>query len=232
MNTFHPADVIFFAVLPYVAIVLFLLVSIYRYVAQPFTYSSLTSQFLENRKHFWGLVPLHYGIIVILIGHLIGILIPRHVLLWNSIPARLYVLEASALAFGVLALIGIVQVLIRRTSDSKTFIVTSAADWIVYFMLLAQILTGVFIAVGYGWGSSWFATLATPYIWSLFTLSPDISAMAPLPWLVKLHIIIAFSLIAFAPFTRLVHILVAPIPYLWRKPQVVRWYNKSVTQAG
>ena len=227
MNIYQPADVIFFLVLPYVAIVVFLLVSLYRYVVRPFTYSSLTSQFLENRKHFWGLVPFHYGIIVILIGHLIGLIIPRQVLLWNGQPARLYVLEVSALAFGALALIGIIQVLIRRMTDSKAWVTTSGVDWIVYLMLLVQVLTGVIMAVGYGWGSSWFATLVTPYIWSLFTLRPDISTIAPLPWVIKLHIVMAFALIAFAPFTRLVHILVAPIPYLWRKPQIMRWYKRS-----
>jgi nitrate reductase gamma subunit len=45
------------------------------------------------------------------------------------------------------------------------------------------------------------------------------------PWPVKLHIVNAFFLVAVFPFTRLVHILVIPNPYLWRKPQVVRWYR-------
>jgi nitrate reductase gamma subunit len=44
-----------------------------------------------------------------------------------------------------------------------------------------------------------------------------------MPHFVKLHIVTAFLLIGFFPFTRLVHILVIPNPYLWRKPQVVRW---------
>ena len=38
---------------------------------------------------------------------------------------------------------------------------------------------------------------------------------------------VSFLLILFFPFTRLVHILVVPNPYLWRKPQVVRWYRRS-----
>jgi nitrate reductase gamma subunit len=47
-----------------------------------------------------------------------------------------------------------------------------------------------------------------------------------MPWLVKTHILTAFAILAYAPFTRLVHVLVAPLPYLWRKPQVVRWYRR------
>jgi hypothetical protein len=46
-----------------------------------------------------------------------------------------------------------------------------------------------------------------------------------LPWAVKLHIINAWVIIGFFPFTRLVHVIVAPFPYLWRKPEIVRWYG-------
>jgi nitrate reductase gamma subunit len=46
-----------------------------------------------------------------------------------------------------------------------------------------------------------------------------------MPWSVQLHILMAFVIICLTPFTRLVHILVAPNPYLWRRPQVVRWYR-------
>ncbi len=35
----------------------------------------------------------------------------------------------------------------------------------------------------------------------------------------------AITIVLLFPFTRLVHMLVAPLPYLWRKPEVVRWYG-------
>ncbi len=50
-----------------------------------------------------------------------------------------------------------------------------------------------------------------------------------MPWLVKLHVVDAFALIGFFPVTRLMHSLVMPNPYLWRKPQVVRWYRNPGT---
>jgi len=67
-------------------------------------------------------------------------------------------------------------------------------------------------------------------LWSLFTFSPDASYIAAMPMLVKLHIINAWLIIAFFPFTRLIHVLVVPNPYLWRKTQVVLWHRdrKSV----
>lgn len=216
-------DIFMFAVLPYLAILLFVLVSAWRYRQQSFTYSSLSSQFLENKVHFWGLVPFHYGIIVILVGHFIAFLIPRSVLAWNARPARLYVLEAAALVFGLLTLVGLINIIIRRLADSKVRIITTVADWVVYALLLVQVFSGVYIAVFYGWGSSWYAAAATPYLWSLLKLAPELSYVIAMPHFVKLHVVTAFLLIGFFPFTRLVHILVIPNPYLWRKPQVVRW---------
>ncbi|RPH57220.1 respiratory nitrate reductase subunit gamma [bacterium] len=224
-------DPVLFAVLPYVALMLFLAGTIWRYRAQKFTYSSLSSQFLENQHHFWALVPFHYGIIAITVGHLVGFLIPREVLLWNSRPLRLWILEASALAFGLLTLIGLLGIIVRRANDSKLRRVTSAADWIVYALLLISVFTGVYTAVFHPWGSSWFATTLSPYLWSLVKLRPDAALLGGLPWSIKLHIVNAWLVIGFFPFSRLVHILVAPNPYLWRKPQVVRWYRPAMRRS-
>ena len=55
-------DAFLFIALPYMALVLAIGVGIYRYVTNRYTYSSLSSQILENRKLFWGSVPWHYGI--------------------------------------------------------------------------------------------------------------------------------------------------------------------------
>ena len=218
-----------FGVLPYVAFFLFFLVTIQRYRKQPFTYSSLSSQFLENRLHFWAVVPFHYGILVVLAGHAVAFLIPRQILLWNSTPLRLVLLEATALIFGLLTLVGLGAAILRRLTVAKVSRVTSRGDWLLYAMLLFQIAGGVAIALLYPWGSSWFAALAAPYLWSIVELHPHVGLIASLPWLVKLHIIDAYAVIGFFPFTRLVHSLVMPNPYLWRKPQVVRWYRRAST---
>jgi len=223
MNT----TVLLFGVLPYVALVLFFLGTIARYRDRHarFAYSSLSSQFLENRKHFWGLVPFHYGIIVVLLGHLVAFLVPRQILVWNSQPLRLYILEVSALIFGVLTLVGLAAAIARRLSVAALLRVTNWRDWVVLALLAVQTLSGVAVAVLYPWGSSWYAAAAAPYLWSVFLFGPDVSVMRVMPWLVQLHVINAWLLVGFAPFSRLIHILVAPLPYLWRRPQVVRWYR-------
>ena len=223
----HILDQFLFIALPYVCFFTFLLMTIHRYRAQSFSYSSLSSQFLENKNHFWAVVPFHYGVLAVTAGHLIAFLIPRSILAWNSHPLRLYVLEISALACGLLTLIGLVGLVVRRTTTSKIRGVTTITDWILFGMLLVQTVSGVGIALFHPWGSSWFATNLSPYLWSIFELNPDISYVIAMPHMVKMHIVLAFLTIGFFPFTRLVHLLVIPNPYLWRKPQVVRWYGNK-----
>ena len=209
------------------AVVLAIAGTLWRAFNNRFSISSLSSQFLETRRLFWGSVPWHYGILVILTGHLIAFLIPRSILAWNGEPLRLYVLEAAALAFGFLTLWGLVVLIIRRASSSRLRVVTSAMDVVLLLALLVQIVAGLWTAIFYRWGSSWYAAFAVPYLYSLLTLNPDVSLVANLPIVVKVHIIGAFVLIALLPFTRLVHFLVFPIAYLWRPYQVVIWNRKK-----
>lgn len=216
-------DQFLFVALPYLAFAVFFIGTIQRYRMQSFTYSSLSSQLLENKQHFWGMVPFHYGILTVLAGHVVAFCIPRAVLAWNARPLRLYVLEVSALICGMLAFTGLVMAVVRRIRFRKVRMVTSKPDWILFGMLLFQIFSGIYVAIFVGWGSSWFAAAATPYLRSLLVFNPDIGYLSQMPWIVRLHIINAFLLVAFFPFTRLVHILVVPNMYLWRKPQVVRW---------
>jgi nitrate reductase gamma subunit len=223
-------DLLLFGALPYAAMVVFLVVTIQRYRQRSFTYSSLSSQFLENQQHFWGSVPFHYGLLAVLAGHLLAVLLPRSVLWWNAEPLRLYALEITGLAFALLALVGLVNIMVRRTRVPKARVVTTKGDWVLNALLCVQVVSGLGVAIVYGWGSAWFATSVSPWLWSLARLDPQIEWVAPLPWLVKVHIVNAWLLFGFFPFTRLVHVLVVPNPYLWRKTQVVLWNRPRVSR--
>lgn len=216
-------DNVFFVLFPYAAVTLAVVVTIQRYFKKGFTYSSLSSQFLESSELFYGSVPWHYGILAVLTGHLIGFLWPARVLWFNSVPVRLYLLESVALLGGLLALVGLVNLIVRRRLSARIRAVTSPMDIIVLLLLLIQVSLGVYTAVFYRWGSSWYATSAVPYLRSLFLLQPDVGMLSPLPWAVKLHILNFYLLIAVFPFSRLVHMLVVPLPYLWRPYQLVIW---------
>lgn len=221
------SDLVLFGALPYVAMVIFLVVTIQRYRQQTFSYSSLSSQFIENRQHFWSSVPFHYGILGVLAIHVAAFALPGAVLAWNGEPVRLVVLEVSGFALAILTVVGLVNIVARRIGSLPLRRVTSVSDWVLYALLFVQVGSGIAVAWTHSWGSSWFATSASPWLWSLVTLSPDVSYVAPLPLLVKVHVVNAWVLIGVFPFTRLVHVLVIPNMYLWRRPQLVIWNHRT-----
>src|SRR5262249_30187761 len=137
-------DNLLYIILPYTAFTLTVVVSVQRFFRRGFTYSSLSSQFLEGDELFYGSGPWQVGILIVLTGHVIGFAIPRQVLWWNGVPARLYILETTALLFGLLAFVGIVSLIVRRVTSARIRAVTSAMDIVVLVVLLAQVALGVY----------------------------------------------------------------------------------------
>lgn len=221
MNTLNN---FFFIGLPYAALALFFIGTIYRYKSTKFKFSSLSSEFLEGKKLFWGSVPFHWGIIFLFYGHLIGLLFPSSVLAWNAVPVRLIILEVTAFAFGISTFFGLILLIFRRSTNSRIRIVTSKLDMVIEIILLIQIFFGLWIAYEFRWGSSWFASVLSPYIISVLTFSPDIAAVSAMHWVIQTHVILAFVFVALIPFSRLLHFLVFPLAYLWRPYQRVIWY--------
>jgi nitrate reductase gamma subunit len=220
-------DLLLFGIFPYMAVAIAIVATYLRYFNDRFSYSSLSSQFLESKQLFWGSVTWHYGIMTVLTLHVIGFLMPRSILAWNGVPWRLYLLESTGLTMGFLSLWGIGLLIFRRVSQPRIRVVTSVMDMVLLLALLIQVVAGVWTAIFYRWGSSWYATSAVPYLRSLFLFNPDLATITTLPLMVKIHIVGAFSLILLLPFTRLVHFLAVPLKYVWRAPQVVVWNQRS-----
>ncbi len=216
-------DNVLFQFLPYVPLALFLIEGVRRYRQRPFSYSSLSSQFLEGDRLFMGSVPWHYGILFVLTGHLIGFLFPRELIALGSTPWRLLIIEVSGLIGGLLSLVGLIELTARRFTNDRIRVVTSPMDIVVLVVLLTQVGLGVYIALMHRWGSMWFATALAPYLWSVLSFRPDVALVSVLPWAIKSHIVGAFVFLAILPYSRLVHLLVWPIHYLFRRPQVVIW---------
>jgi nitrate reductase gamma subunit len=217
----------FFIAIPYVAIVLAVLGGIYRFYARRFTYSSLSSQLLENRRLFWGSVSWHYGISLILLAHLFAGLFPAAAAFLLGGRIRLMVLEFTGMALALYALFGIAVLIIRRLpTDSLVRRVTSRMDGVLLFILLIQVATGFGIAVLDRWGGQWYLKTAVPWFWSLVRLHPDYLTVAFLPGFVRFHFVLGFIVILLFPFSRLVHVIKFPVHYLWRPYQVVIWNRR------
>lgn len=221
-------DKVLFGVMPYILLMTAIVGAIWRFKSNKYTWSSQSSQFLENKTLFFGSFPWHYGIITLLLGHILGLFIPKSFVLWNSVPLRLYILELTALALGFLALFGLLALIYRRLTNSRVKAVTSGWDVLVLIILLIQVVTGIGNAILYRWGSNWYVATAVPWMWSILKLQPNVDFVANLPLITKTHIFNALLFIGLIPFSRLAHfVVINPYKYLVRPYQVVRWYRKG-----
>lgn len=224
--TASPLDLFLFAALPYLALALLVFGSIYRYKTRRFTYSALSSQFLEARALKWGTVPFHVGILVLLVGHLVPFLLPD---LWRELTAGrsfLLAVETVGVAAALLTVVGLGVLFLRRITAPKIQGVTTVMDLVVVLLLLVQVVVGLGVALGHRWGAAWSVGTTTPYLWSLLKLQPDVSYVAGLPPLARLHLVGAWALFALVPFSRLVHLFSLPLGYLARPPQRVVWATR------
>jgi len=216
-----------FAVIPYLAVAIAVLGGVWRYRHDRFSYSSQSSQFLESRALFWGSVAWHYGILGILAAHVAALMFWDGWATMVSEPNRLYSFEVIGLALSFLAFAGLAVLLGRRAVNSRIRAVTSPMDWVLLVVLLVQVGLGIWVALGYRWGSDWYLHTVVPWLISLFKLNPKMEYVTILPAVVRAHAVVGFAIIALFPFTRLVHIVTAPITYLWRPYQVVIWNRRS-----
>lgn len=224
-------NAVWFIAFPYIAVVLAVGVGIYRRRRSPYTYSSLSSQILENRKLFWGSIPWHYGITTILLAHLLAGLFPSAAEFILGGRYRLLVIEITGIALALFAFFGLLVLIVRRLPRKiLARHATSYMDGVLLGFLLLQVTTGVLIAIFDRWGGLWYLRTAVPWFWSLVKLHPDMSTVIRLPGLVKLHFVFGFAVILLFPFTRLVHLVMLPLQYLWRPYQVVIWNRRANTQ--
>ena len=219
-------NTLLFIVFPYIAVILAVVVSIYRYSTDRFSYSSLSSQIVEKKMLFWGAVPWHYGVVPILIIHVAGFAIPGIMAVIHSEATRLYISELIGKVFAFMAMVGIIILIIRRLSHSGVRVLTTGMDWLVLVLLLNQIFLGLWVSLFYRWGAVWFLETVSYWVGSLATFQPQTLNIATLPLVPKLHFLNATLLIALFPFSRLVHMVSFPITYLWRRFQVVIWNRR------
>ncbi len=209
--------------LPYASLIFMLVGSIFVYNNSEYRFTSLSTQLLEGNKLYKGANLFHWGLIFLFFGHLFAFVIPSSVIAFNRCQVRLLLLEASAFGFALSSLLGLTILIHRRITDARIRVVTSKPDVLVFILLFSQIVSGLCVAYFYRWGSSWFAAMLTPYLYSLFTFAPDIKSIELLPLTVKFHLVSAFIIVGIIPFTRFLHFLVYPIGYFFRSPQIVMW---------
>ena len=212
---------------PYVAITVFLLGSLLRFDHSQYTWRTGSSQLLRRRQLTWGSNLFHVGILVIFGGHLVGLLTPLWVFEMLGVShtfKQILAMSAGGIA-GVACWIGIALLAHRRLFDARIRANSSFADTGILLILWAQLTLGLVtipVSAQHLDGSEMvkFMTWAQ----GMLTLQPGVAAVvADVSPVFKLHLFLGMSIFVLFPFTRLVHMLSAPVWYLNRRGwQLVR----------
>ena len=207
-------DQLLFVLLPYAAAVLFLLLIVARrYRMPPFTRSWVTEPTYRAPRRNIARLFVGYGVLLLLGGHLLAFLVPtKQILVWNEDVTRRDILEVTGLVFGLMTLAGLLLMMGRWLVSAEARHESGPADWLMHALLFLSVGSGICVALFYSPGSSWYAVSVVPYLRSIIKLDPDMSYIIGLPVLAKTHLISAYLLLAFLPFTRVVRPLIAEEP--------------------
>ena len=205
------SDHALFAVAPYVAAVCLAVVMLLRYRIARGRGRLTAVEASLTRELFGGQRAWSLGIAGLAVAHLILLAFPGLVLAWNQSLARLIVLEVVFFAFGVIALVGLLHLIVAHVRNPAARAGSSVADTAFLGLLVVEIVSGLGLAVLYRWASSWSVVTLTPYLHSVLGLDPKLALVQSLPYLVRLHVFAGMALVALFPFTHLVYAVLIPI---------------------
>ena len=220
-----------FTVFPYLCLVTFIVGHSYRYVTDRYAWNARSSEFLEKKSLFWGSVLFHAGIVLTFVGHAGGLLIPQKVYDMLGIDSELHLSIAhwSGEVVGIAAFIGCLLLLWRRISNCRVQAAGTVNDVITLSILAIVIGTGVY-NVFFGRYNVLFSV--APWIRGIITFTPDADLMQPVPLSFKIHVTIAWALLGFSPFSRLVHIWSVPIFYFFRSRLIFRRKERETSRTA
>lgn len=219
-------QIFLFGVYPYVALTIAIIGTWVRFDLSQYSWKAGSTQMLRTKNMRLASNLFHVGIIVVLLGHLFGMLTP-HFLYDRFISAghkQILAVVVGGIA-GVFCWFGLVMLMWRRFTDDRISNTSSFSDKLVLVLLFIQLnlgLLSIFTSVkhldGYtmmnlaGWAQD--ITILRPWQAAARIEQTDL--------IYQLHMALGITLIAIFPFTRLIHIISAPIWYFGRRYQIVR----------
>ncbi len=219
-------NTLLFGLYPYIALLVCLLGSWIRFDREQYSWKAGSSQLMNKQNMRWASNMFHVGVIFVLMGHFVGLLTPESVYHYViSTPHKQLLAMLSGGLFGVIALIGMTLLLVRRLTDPRVRATSSFSDTFVLILLYVQLLLGLMtiVASSQHMDGSVMVLLGT-WAQSIVTFQPveAAAAMSSVNLIYKLHVFLGLTIFVVFPFTRLVHIISAPIWYLGRNYQIVR----------
>jgi nitrate reductase gamma subunit len=220
-------NTLLFGIYPYVALVVLAVGTVIRYDREPYSWRTGSSQLLRRRQLMWGSVLFHVGVLLIFAGHLVGLLSP--LALWDFLGITHGTKQMIAIVLGGVAgamgIVGATLLLHRRFFDARIRRNSSFSDNLIILILWVQLALGLLtIRVSMQHLDGEEMVKFMHWAQGIFTFDPQAASyVADADLTFKLHIALGLTIFVLFPFSRLVHMLSAPVRYIWRPGyQVVR----------
>jgi len=215
-------SVILYAILPYAALTVFAVGTVWRYRSDQYGWGARSTQFLESRVLRFGSTIFHLGVLAAIGGHVLGILVPRS---WTAAvglsDSAYHVLAvAGGVTAGAAVLAGFLALLYRRLRFPRVRVTTTRMDLAVFAMLALGIATGLLATLTNLGDSVDYRETVAPYFRQIFVLDPKPELMTGdgVSLIFQIHVVGVWFLYALWPFTRLVHAWSIPVDFLRRSP--------------
>lgn len=220
-------NTLLFGVYPYLAGAVFLLGSLVRFDRDPFTWKAHSSQILSNRNMRLASNLFHVGILLLFMGHFVGLLTPPeifHALGVSAGDKQLLAIVAGSIA-GIMCFVGLTLLVRRRLTDPRVRATSSRMDIFILLLLYAQLILGLLtipVSLMHLDGHNMLNLMG--WARNIVTFDPieAVAFISQVGWLFKLHLFLGLTVFLVFPFSRLVHIWSAPVTYPARPYQVVR----------
>jgi len=138
-------SILLWVVVPYVCLAIFVLGHVWRYRYDKFGWTTRSSQLYESRLLRWGSPLFQFGRLVGVVGHVMGLGVPKSGTEAVGIGEPVY--HAMAVVLGVIAgfctLVGRAILIYRRRTVGPVFTATTRMDKPMYLVLAAVILIGL-----------------------------------------------------------------------------------------
>lgn len=225
-------------VMPYVAVATFVVGNVWRYRTDQVHWTTRSTQLLESRTLKIASPLFHFGLLMVIGGHVIGVLIPQSFTEALGISETVY--RYFSAIMGTLAgsamLLGLALLIARRFGNRRVRVSTRTMDVAVLALIALMVVTGMWntfvhnlIGGGYNYRES-----ISPWFRSIFLLKPNASlaTASGVPITYQLHAIAGWLVLLIWPFSRLVHAWSVPVAYVMRAPIMYRSRAPRRARAG
>ena len=215
-----------FGIYPYITITIMVVGSMFRYDRDQYTWKADSSQLLRAKGMRVGSNLFHIGIILLFFGHLVGLLMPESIyhLVMSAQTKQLMAMIAGGI-FGSICFVGLTILIRRRLFDPRIRATSKPTDIAVLLILYVQLILGL-ITIPYSAQHLDGSSMVALGNWAQHIVTFRSGAadfVLAEAWVFKVHLFLGLTIFLLFPFTRLVHMLSAPLKYLTRKGyQVVR----------